>query len=273
MCGRLVREKLDYERRFGATSERPKSYATAAELEGGGGSFAVGGSRPAGSGPLGSVRSAAPPAAAGNGRADGDRPARYNIPPTEQDEHIYQDAATGRRFVRRSRWGLTPQWDRDGKLASKTFNARAETLMEKASFRDLVPRNRCVVPITGFYEWDAGAGRGKRPMYIRAKDGRSLAVAGLWTVRRNPHTGETEYSHTMITTQANGTMAPFHHRMPVILDDAGVDLWLNPAVTDPAPVLGLLRPCPDDALVAYPVSTAVNKPANDSPQLILPVPD
>jgi len=191
----------------------------------------------------------------------------FNIAPTVEDV-IVRAEPEGRRAVP-SRWGLIPSWAKDRAIASKTFNARAETIMERPAFRSLVARHRCVIPASGFYEWQS-ASKGKRPIYIRRADGEPLALAGLWAEWTDAATGERVTSHTIITTAANATMAPFHQRMPVVLDGAGLDLWLDPAVTDPAAVLSLLVPCPDDVLVVYPVSPLVNNVRNDGPELIAP---
>jgi putative SOS response-associated peptidase YedK len=191
----------------------------------------------------------------------------FNIAPTVEDV-IVRAEPEGRHAVP-SRWGLIPPWAKDRGIAAKTFNARAETIMERPAFRSLVARHRCVIPASGFYEWQATPS-GKRPLYIRRADGEPLALAGLWAEWTDPDSGERVTSHTIITTQANGTMAPFHQRMPVVLDRAGLDLWLDADVTDPAAVLGLLVPCPDDVLAVHPVSPLVNNVRNDGPELIAP---
>ncbi|MGD9891647.1 MAG: SOS response-associated peptidase, partial [Dehalococcoidia bacterium] len=188
------------------------------------------------------------------------------LEPGEQDRIVPQ----GTRQAVPSVWGLIPGWARDRTMAGKTFNARSETLMEKPSFRGLVARHRCIIPVSGFYEW-SGTGKSKQPRYFHRADGRPLALAGLWTTWRDPTTGEAVTSHTIITTQANGMIAAYHQRMPVVLDDAGVALWLDPTVTDPGVVLPLLAPAPDDLLTAHRVSDEVNNARNDGPQLILPL--
>jgi putative SOS response-associated peptidase YedK len=102
-------------------------------------------------------------------------------------------------------------------------------------------------------------------------DGGLLQLAALWDEWTDPATGQRIISHTIITTTANATMAPVHNRIPVVLDEAGVELWLDPSVTDPAVVLPLLVPCPDDVLVAHEVSKAVGNARNDGPELIAPI--
>jgi putative SOS response-associated peptidase YedK len=192
---------------------------------------------------------------------------RFNIAPTQLDLIIQPDDG-GRRLVD-SRWGLIPAWAKDRSVGSRMFNARAETLLERPAYRPLVGRRRCIIPASGFYEWQAApTGRGKQPLYIHRADGAPLALAGLWTIWQDPATNEAITSHTIVTCAPNRLMASIHDRMPVILDGAGLDLWLDPTLTDPAAVLPLLAPCPDDVLTAYPVSPAVNNVRNDGPDLI-----
>jgi putative SOS response-associated peptidase YedK len=187
---------------------------------------------------------------------------RFNIAPTQSDFMIRAEDGT-RRLVA-SRWGLVPTWAKDRSIASKMFNARAETLVEKPAFRSLVARHRCIIPISGFYEWKR-EGTKKQPLYIHAADGHSLALAGLWTTWTDPEREEPITSHTVITCAPNGFMEAIHNRMPVILDREGVDLWLDAETVQPADVLGVLGPCPVDVLTAYPVSTLVNNVRNQGP--------
>jgi putative SOS response-associated peptidase YedK len=195
---------------------------------------------------------------------------RYNIAPTQGDI-IIADRDGARRLVE-SRWGLIPSWAKDRRIGSRTFNARAETLTERAAFRSLLSARRCIIVASGFYEWRTVPGqKQKQPLYIRRRDGAPLALAGLWTVWHDPERDEPVVSHTIITCAANGFMAPVHARMPVVLDDAGVDVWLDPSVRDPALLLPLLVPCPDDVLSARPVAPLVNRPDNDGPELIAPL--
>lgn len=215
-------------------------------------------------------------------------PERWNIAPTQEDIFIraapkeedvlgpdqsgviLRASDAGRRHFIASYWGLVPRWARDRSGASKMINARAESLMERSSFRNLVGTHRCVIPVSGFYEWTPGSGKRKDPFHFHRTDGRPLALAGLWTVWQDKHLREEVTTHTIITCAANETMAPYHHRMPVILAGDALDLWLDPTFTDPGAVLPVLVPAPDDLLVADRVSVLVNDTRNDSPQLLLP---
>jgi len=215
-------------------------------------------------------------------------PERWNIAPTQEDVFIRAEpkpdevlepdqrgvivrtSAVGSRHFVPSYWGLVPRWAKDRSGASKMINARAESLMERSSFRNLVGGHRCVIPVSGFYEWTPGSGKQKDPFHFHRADGRPLALAGLWTVWRDQQHREEVTTHTIITCAANETMAPYHHRMPVILAEDALDLWLDPTLTDPGAVLPVLVPAPDDLLVADRVSRLVNDTRNDSPQLLLP---
>jgi putative SOS response-associated peptidase YedK len=150
------------------------------------------------------------------------------------------------------------------------FNARSETLPERASYRGLIARQRCIIPASGFYEWQTVAGK-KYPLFIRRKDGASLALAGLWTTWRDPATDETVTSHTIITREANAFMAPIHTRMPVMLDADALAVWLDASLTDVTAAMALLGPGAGDTLIAYRVAPLVNNARNDGPELIEPV--
>jgi putative SOS response-associated peptidase YedK len=193
---------------------------------------------------------------------------RYNIAPTQLD--LFIGELDGQRQLVDSYWGLIPSWAKDRSVASKMFNARAETLTERPSYRTLVARHRCIIPASGFYEWRTG-GTKKQPLYIHRADGKPLAFAGLWTTWRDPERDELVRSHTVITCAPNRFMERIHNRMPVILEGDGLDLWLDAETVQPADVLGVLQPCPDDMLTAYPVAPLVNNVRNQGPELIAAV--
>ena len=213
----------------------------------------------------------------------------YNCAPGQSLPVITDDRSD---VATRMEWGLTPSW------ADERFdliNARAESVREKRSFADAFERRRCLVPADGFYEWvarDDGDTRGrggKRPYRVAFNDDRPFAMAGLYE-RWEPPTpattqtgldafgGGTEESNegvpgvvetfTIITTEPNELIADLHHRMAVILDPADEETWLR---ADPEPAAELLSPYPAAEMTAHPVSTRVNSPANDGPELIEPV--
>lgn len=195
-------------------------------------------------------------------------PIRFNLAPTQRDVFIHQ-TADGYRAAG-SRWGLIPRWAKERGVGNRMFNARVETLLERPAFRTLVRANRCIVPVSGFYEWQQ-VGRQKVPMFIRRTDDGPMVLAGLWTIWHDPEPDQDVTSHTIITTSSNRFMATMHNRMPVILHDRATwERWLDPANTDLVTVLSLAAPCPDDLLTAYSVSTLVNNTRNDGPELLAP---
>jgi putative SOS response-associated peptidase YedK len=144
------------------------------------------------------------------------------------------------------RWGLIPPWAKDASIASKLFNARAETVAEKASFRNAFRKRRCLVPATGFYEWRT-EGKTKTPFRFVVDDGAPFAFAGLHETWRD-HAGETIQSYTLITTTPNELVAPIHNRMPVILTRDAEEIWLDPGFEDADYLQSLLVPYAADAM-------------------------
>jgi putative SOS response-associated peptidase YedK len=192
---------------------------------------------------------------------------RFNIAPTQPVLAIPNDG-TGKAdfFV----WGLIPSWAKDPSIGARMINARAETLAEKPAFRAAFRYRRCLILADGFYEWQAQAGsKFKIPHYIRLKSGRPFAFAGLWEDWHAPD-GSQIKSATIITTQPNELMARLHNRMPVILPPDTYARWLESSPRQPADLQGLLTPYPAEAMSAYPVSTLVNSPANDRPEVVAP---
>ncbi len=192
---------------------------------------------------------------------------RYNIAPTQPVAAVRLDQA-GRREFTFFQWGLIPSWSKDPAMGSKMINARAETAAEKPAFRAAFKRRRCLLPATGYYEWQQVNGR-KQPMYIHAAGGGILSLAGLWEIWQSGDGGLLE-TCTILTTTPNGLMEPIHNRMPVIVDPLDYGTWLDPD-TPAAQLQHLLRPYGDEGLAAYPVSTAVNRPQNDTEACIAPL--
>jgi putative SOS response-associated peptidase YedK len=188
---------------------------------------------------------------------------RYNIAPGQMVPVIIVNSPRRIVFMR---WGLIPHWAKDEKTAYKMINARVETLTQRPAFRGLLGHNRCLVPASGFYEWQ-GEGRDKMPYYIHPQDAQYIAFAGLYDVWINPQGAELS-TFTIITTEADPFMAKLHNRMPVVLEKDLEDDWLDPEITNPREVLGLLERSACVTLDAYPVSRLVNKPSVDSHALI-----
>ena len=190
---------------------------------------------------------------------------RYNIAPTQPVATVLQTSARERQF-QLLRWGLIPAWAKDATMGSRLINARAETVAEKPSFRSAFRHRRCLVIADGFYEWRRQDGK-KQPFYFRMQNQQPFAFAGLWEHWQDPK-GEAIDSCTILTTEANELLQQIHERMPVILNPKDYDLWLDPTVQKLEQLQQLLQPYSSTAMTSYPVSTKVNKPTNDTPELI-----
>jgi putative SOS response-associated peptidase YedK len=189
---------------------------------------------------------------------------RFNVAPTQSVLVVREPDAREAVFLK---WGLVPRWAKDPDVGNRLINARAETVTEKPSFRDAFSRRRCLVPMEGFYEW-ARRGDSKRPFYFHMRDGEPFAVTGLWE-RWEGEGGPLE-TCTLLTTEANGLLASYHDRMPVIVRPEDYDLWLDAEVRGTETLLPLLRPYPREGMTAYAVSPVVNSPSNDSPSCVEP---
>jgi putative SOS response-associated peptidase YedK len=149
--------------------------------------------------------------------------------------------------------------------------ARAETLLEKPSFKQLVATRRCLVPADGFYEWRR-EGNHKVPMWIRLKNRQPFAVAGLWDRWLDRDTGNSLYTFTIITTRANALLQRIHNRMPVIYDAAMGRQWLEQSFGHYSmSIAAMLQPWPSELMEAQEVSTLVNSPENDTAECVQPV--
>lgn len=190
--------------------------------------------------------------------------ARYNIAPTQSAPAIVM--REGAPAAREMRFGFqTPA--SAGRKASIVVNARSETAAEKPMFRDAFRERRCLIPATGFYEWQK-RGLNKQPMNIRLADGEPFYFAGLWRaspVKAKASGAEPEPADTFVimTTEPNRLMAPIHNRMPVILDAAGRDRWLDEGASESA-ARELLRPFDADSMESWPVGAAVGSPGHES---------
>jgi putative SOS response-associated peptidase YedK len=223
----------------------------------------------------------------------------YNIAPSARIPIVRVDPDNRERVLKRYYWGLVPYWARNPKIAAHTSNARADTVAEKASFKNAFKSRRLLVIMDGFYEWDRSV-KPSQPYYFSMKDGEPFACAGLWEewkvrwfeeadeeapkekkeyielMKKYPlHLGGQEYkkgevleSCTILTTDANPLMAKIHDRMPVILDSKNYDAWLDPQV-EGSVLKGLLKPFPAEKMQCWPVSRLVNKVGeNDSEKCV-----
>jgi putative SOS response-associated peptidase YedK len=192
----------------------------------------------------------------------------YNIAPTQPVPTIRASRDSRREFDYLY-WGLIPSWSKDPTIGARMINARSETVTEKPSFRTAFKRRRCLIVADGFYEWQK-LGSKKQPYYFQLADHQIFGFAGLWEHWHSPE-GDEIQSCTILTTAANELMRSVHDRMPVILHPQDYDLWLDPTIQTDERLHFLLRPYPDDQMCAYPVSTKVNSPQNDSPECIVPL--
>jgi putative SOS response-associated peptidase YedK len=189
---------------------------------------------------------------------------RYNIAPSQAVLTVGPDAA-GRRAFAWKTWGLVPAWAGDPAIGGRLFNARAETVETKPSFRSAFKRRRCLVVADGFYEWNARS-RGHRPFWLHPREGALLAFAGLferWSLEQGPVID----SCTILTTEANSDLSAIHHRMPIVLPRTDWSAWLEPTTRVDA-LKALLVAAPAGTLEAREVSRFVNTPQNDDPRCL-----
>lgn len=200
-------------------------------------------------------------------------PPRYNICPTQPVAAIRQNETRKREYAL-MRWGFVPSWAKGEYLANLAkrplINARSETVLEKASFRNAFRRRRCLVPADGFYEWQATPARGKQPYAIHRRRGGLAGFAGIWETAVDPDGGEID-TLAILTVNAGPDMRSLHSREPVVIAPESFRLWLEADERDASAIAGLLAPAPAGFWSAYPVSTAVNSPRNDGPELIEPL--
>ena len=194
-------------------------------------------------------------------------PPRYNVAPTQPIPIVRM--FEGKRQFALVRWGLIPAWVKDPRGFTLLVNGRGESVNDKPAFRNAMKRRRCLFLADGFYEWSEHGGR-KRPFLVRPKNGEPVAFAGLWETWMGPNGEETETA-AVLTTEANRTLMPIHHRMPVVIPPEAFDMWLDCVNVDALTAAALLVPAPEDLMEAYEISTAVNRVANDGPEVIAPV--
>lgn len=187
----------------------------------------------------------------------------YNVCPTNEIAVVTSD--DGARRLRPMRWGFLPHWYKTPSDGPLLINARADTIAQKPAFRAAVRERRCLIPVSGFYEWRTEDGR-KLPFYITRADGAPMAFAGIWQVWDK---GETPLATcAIVTTDANQTMESIHHRMPVILEREDWPLWLGEAGHGAAV---LMRPAAEGVLRHHRVDPKVNSNRASGPDLIAPV--
>lgn len=190
----------------------------------------------------------------------------YNLCPTQNT--IVLRIVDGERQVEAMRWQLVPSFEPAFTTNLSTINAKSETVFESPLFGDLVVRQRCIVPLSGFFEWKTD-GQRRRPFRIHLKNNSIISLAGMWETWRPGTSGERR-SFTILTITANKFMREIHHRMPVILDNATAADWLNPEIHERKALEEILQPCPNEWLTAIEVSSLVNSSKNNGPELLHP---
>lgn len=197
-------------------------------------------------------------------------PPSYNVAPAQQVPVIRTFADNGRRELAFLHWGLVPSWAREPSMGSRMINARAETIWEKPAFRHAIRYRRCIVPASGFFEWQEEGGK-KQPLYLRIRESPIMGLAGIWEKWNTPEEALLE-TFAILTTTSNQLIEPIHDRMPVILHPREYDLWLDREVTAPEMLKRLYHPYPSELLDICRVSDLVNSPRNNSPACIEPLP-
>ena len=193
----------------------------------------------------------------------------FNAAPGQSLPVIVIEPDGDRRIVA-MRWGLLPRWQtKSGGRAPEPINARAETLAERPMFKPLLASHRCLVPATGFYEWQETA-HGKQPIFLHPTDQDLFAFAGLWD-EKSGNDGKPVRSFAIVTTAPNDLVSPIHNRMAAILEPDNEQHWLDPDVTDWPEVEHLVQPYPASHMEKYAVSKAVNSPRHNDPSLIAPI--
>lgn len=187
----------------------------------------------------------------------------YNVSPSHVLPVITSEDLS---YFRAMRWGLIPSWATNKKVGYNLINARIETLLEKNSFKDAVSKQRCLVPVSGFYEWKK-IHNGKQPYYITTSDQDGFLMAGLWSTWTDCDSGEQLKTFTIITQAANRFMEEIHDRMPIILSPTQATLWMEKDIS-PIQRLKSLTPYPSEALTRHPVSDKVGAVKYNDPSLI-----
>lgn len=188
---------------------------------------------------------------------------RFNIAPTQTVPVVRLDE-TGDRLLTLARWGLIPSWAKDPQEIRHPINAKAETAAIKPMFRHAYRKSRVLVPADAFYEWMPR--NGKQPYLIRLRDGEPMGLGGLLEHWQGPEGEVTTF--TILTVDANSLMAKIHDRMPAIVRPEDYAAWIDTKLTDVTKIQAMAKPYPDRFMEAYPVSRKVNRPQNDSPDLI-----
>ena len=190
----------------------------------------------------------------------------YNLCPTHDSPVVR--VVSDKRRIDLMRWQLVPSTEPAFTTKLSTINARSESVFETRLYRDLIVRQRCIVPLSGFYEWKRTE-KAKQPFKIHLRNEPIMSVAGIWDTWR-PGSPQERHSFSILTTSANDLMQKIHDRMPVILGRDAEEVWLDPGVSEREELEKLLKPCPASWLAAVEVSPLVNSARNNSAELLRP---
>ncbi|MBN1109474.1 MAG: SOS response-associated peptidase [Methanomassiliicoccales archaeon] len=189
---------------------------------------------------------------------------RYNVAPFQYVPVVVRESPNSLRWMR---WGLVPRWAKAEDIGLKLINVRSESVLEKPMFKPLINRHRCLVPATGFYEWQGQGGR-RQPYHVRLRNGELFAMAGIYD--HWDKEGKDLLSFSILTTDANRAVAAVHDRMPVILRPSAEDTWLDEGVLPEGTLKDMFLPYPEQEMEIYPVSDLVNDPRADDPKMVQP---
>ncbi len=165
------------------------------------------------------------------------------------------------------RWGYVPYWEKSDKPKMAPINAQSEKVATNGMFKQSVQRRRCLIPADGFYEWLRFDEKTKFPFDIHLKGGRPFMMAGIYEKKTETRPA----TFAVLTTAPNEMMSKIHNRMPAILDDEESKIWLQPGDMTPEKVIELTRPHPTEEMEATPISSLVNSPKNDVPEILTPI--
>jgi putative SOS response-associated peptidase YedK len=188
----------------------------------------------------------------------------FNIAPFQQIPVIVRDSPYSLRWMR---WGLVPHWAKGEEFGLKLINVRSESALEKPMFKPMLNSQRCLIPATGFYEWQK-QGVKKRPFNFRLKGEEYFAMAGIYDIWKKE--GHELITCSIITTQANEEVAKVHDRMPVILPRSLEDIWLTKGTLSEGVLSNALSPFPAALMEGYPVSDMVNDTRADESGMVVP---
>jgi len=194
-------------------------------------------------------------------------PPQHNIAPTQPVPVVIIE--NGARHFRLMRWGLWPAWVKDPRNFTLLINARAETIREKPAFKNAIRRRRCLIPADGYYEWHTSDQR-KRPYFIHRRDGRPIGLAAIAETWMGPN-GEEMDTVAIVTAPASADLAVLHHRVPVTIESADFERWLDCRDDSAEMVMALMTGPEEGEFAWHEVSTRVNHVANDDAQLVLPI--